>query len=107
MTFLLGLAKDAMLRKLGERVQKLDRTYVVRWIAGDIWIADTLARNHERELRAWRDTVLETLDSLTPDEMLTACREARPDLEDLWDTPEARTKIEAEWERGRALLQNL
>lgn len=107
MTFLVNLAKDAMLRKLGERVQKLDRTYVVRWIAGDVWIADTLGRNHERELRAWKNTVLETLDSISPDEMLAACRDARPDLEDLWGTPEAKAKIAAEWERGRAFLEKL
>lgn len=107
MSFLVTVARDAVLRKLGDRVRRLDRTYVVRWMAGNLWIADTLRRKYERELRAWKGTVLETLASITPEEMLAACREARPDLSDLWDTPEAKAKIEAEWVRGRAHVEAL
>ncbi len=107
MGFLLEVAKNAVLRKVGERVRKLDRSYVARWVAGELWIADGLARKYEREMKAWKDTVLETLDALTPDELLAACRAARPDLADLWDTPQAREKIRREWERGRAIVETL
>jgi len=101
------IAREAALRRVTERVKKLDRAYVTRWIAGDLWIVDTLARDRGREIRAWKPIVLETLDAITPDEVLTACRQARPDLDDLWATPGARTKIEAEWRRGRALVEKM
>jgi len=104
---LLPIARDAVLRKVEERVRKLDRAYVVRWIAGDLWIVDALAQKYGREARAWRDMVLETFDAITPEEILAACRRARPDLADLWDTPEARAKVEREWARGRALVEHL
>ena len=107
MSLLLALAKDAVLRKVGDRVKKLDRAYVVRWLEGDLWIADTLGRTYAREMRAWRETVRETLDAITPGELLAACRQARPDLADLWDTQAARAKIEAERERGRAIVERL
>jgi len=104
---LLPLARDAILRKLEDRVRRLDRTYVVRWIAGDLWIVDDLARKYARDLRAYKGTALETFDALTPEDLLAACRRARPDLADVWDTPEARAKVEAEWRRGRAFVAGL
>ena len=107
MDFLLPIAKDAVLKKLGDRVRRLDRAYVVRWIAGDLWIADDLARKYARDLRAWKGTVLSTLESVDPEEVLAACRSARPDLADLWDTPEAREKIAEEIQRGRTLVEKL
>ena len=107
MSLLLTLAKDAVLRKVGDRVRKLDRGYVVKWMAGDMWIADTLAQKYAREMRAWKGTVLETLDAISPDDVLATCRDARPDLRDLWDTPAARAKLEAEWRRGRAFVERL
>lgn len=107
LAFLLTLAKDAVLRKVGERVRKLDRSYVKKWVSGDLWISDSIARKYERDVRAWRDTVRVTLDAITPEELLAACRDARPDLADLWDTPQARTKMQAEWERGRAWVESL
>ena len=107
MSLVLEIAKEAALRRVADRVRRLDRTYVTRWIAGDLWIVDSLARRYGREAKAWKGTVLETFDALTPDDVLAACRRARPDLADLWDTPEARTKVEAEWRRGRALVENL
>ena len=85
----------------------LDRSYVRRWVSEDLWIADAIARKYERDVRAWRETVRETLDAITPDELLAACRAARPDLVDLWDTAQARTKMQAEWERGRAWVDKL
>lgn len=107
MSFLLPIAKEAVLRKLGDRVRSLDRGYVVRWMEGEFWIADTLGRKYTREMRAWKQTVLETLDVVTPEEMLEACRDARPDLRDLWSKPEARARIEEEWKRGRAFVEGL
>lgn len=107
MDFLVPIAKGAVLKKLEDRVRKLDRAYVVRWIAGDLWLADDLARTYARDLRAMKGTVLETFDAITPNELLAACRRARPDLADLWETPEARAKVDAEWERGRALVEKL
>ena len=107
MDLLQGLAKDAVLRKVEDRVRKLDRAYVVRWIAGNLWISDDLTRKYARNLKAWRGTVLETLDALTPAELLEACRRARPDLADLWDTPEATAKVAEEWRRGRAFVEKL
>lgn len=101
------MAKDAVLRKVGDRVRKLDRSYVQRWVSGDLWIADAIARKYERDVRAWRDTVRETLDAITPEDLLAACREARPDLTDLWDTAQAKAKMQAEWERGRAWVETL
>lgn len=107
MDLLVPLAKESVLRKVEDRVRRLDRTYVVRWVAGDMWIVDSLAMKYGREARAMKATVLETFDAITPDDLLAACRRARPDLADLWGTPEARTKIEAEWRRGRALVEKL
>jgi len=88
-------------------VRKLDRSYVQRWMSEDLWIADTIARKYERDVHAWREIVRETLGAITPDELLAACRNARPDLADLWDTDGARTKMHAEWERGRAWVEKL
>ena len=107
MDFLLPIAKEAALKKVQDRVRRLDRAYVVRWVAGDLWIADDLARNYGRDLRAWKGTVLEMLASLSTGELLAACRKARPDLSDLWDTPEAVAKIEEELRRARALVEAL
>ena len=92
---------------MGDRVRKLDRSYVQKWVSGDLWITDAIAMKYERDVRAWRDTVRETLASITPDDLLATCREARPDLTDLWDTELARTKMQAEWERGRAWVDRL
>jgi len=47
------------------------------------------------------------LATMSADELLAACRNARPDLSDLWDTPEARAKVEEELRRARALVENL
>ena len=107
MTFLLSLAKEAVLRKVEDRVRKLDRSYVQKWVTGDLWIADTIARKYERDVHAWRNVVRDTLATITPEDLLAACRNARPDLADLWGTAEARTKMQAEWERGRAWVERL
>jgi len=104
---LLPIARDALLRKVEDRVRRLDRAYVVRWVAGDLWIVDALAQKYGREAKAWRGTVLATFDAVSPEEVLAACRRARPDLADLWDTPEARAKVGEEWRRGRALVEAL
>jgi len=92
---------------VADRVRKLDRSYVQKWVSEDLWIADTIARTYERDVRAWREIVRETLGAITPDELLATCRNARPDLADLWDTDGARTKMRAEWERGRAWVERL
>ncbi len=107
MDLLLPIAKDAALRRVEDRVRKLDRAYVVRWIAGDLWIADDLARKYERDVKAWRGTVVDTLRAIDPAELLAACRRARPDLSDLWDTPEAEAKVAAELARARALVEGM
>jgi len=88
-------------------VRTLDRSYVQKWMSGDLWISDAIARKYERDVRAWRDIVRETLATITPDDLLAACRTARPDLADLWGTAQARTKMQAEWERGRAWVEKL
>jgi hypothetical protein len=64
-------------------------------------------QKYGREMRAWKEAVQATLEAITPEELLAACREARPDLADVWDTPGARTKMTAERERGRAWLERL
>jgi len=92
---------------VGDRVRTLDRSYVQKWMSGDLWISDAIARKYERDVRAWRDIVRETLATITPDDLLAACRTARPDLADLWGTTQARTKMHAEWERGRAWVEKL
>lgn len=107
MDALLPLAKEAVLRKVEDRVRRLDRTYVVRWIAGDMWIVDALALRYGREARALKGMVLETFEVITADDILAACRRVRPDLADIWETPEARAKVEAEVRRGRALVEKL
>ena len=107
MDSLLPLAKGAVLKKVEDRVRALDRTYVVRWIAGNLWLADDLARKYARDIRAWKGTVLQMLATVSVTELLAACRNARPDLADLWDTPEARAKIEEELRRARALVEKL
>lgn len=88
-------------------MRKLDRSYVQKWVSGDLWITDAIARNYERDVRAWRETVRQTLNTITPEELLATCRAARPDLADLWDSAPARTKMQAEWERGRAWVEKL
>ncbi len=105
MGLLQEIAKDAALRMVAGRMRGLTRADVARWVAGELSVADEVVRDHGREFRAWKEIVLETLDAVTPDELLAACRTARPDLADLLDTPEARAKMAAERERGRALVQ--
>lgn len=107
MSLLLPIAKDAVLRKLGDRVRKLDRSYVVRWLDGEFWLVDTLGPKYAGEMRAWKSTVMDTLESITTDEVLDACRSARPDLSDLWDTPRARERIGEEWTKGKAFVEEL
>jgi len=67
----------------------------------------TIARKYERDVHAWRNVVRDTLATITPEDLLAACRNARPDLADVWGTAEARTKMQAEWERGRAWVERL
>ncbi len=107
MTLLIDMAREAVLAKVSRRVSSLSRGYVEGWISGEFSIVDRMARKHENEIRAWRDVVLETMDSLTVDELLRICQEARPDFADLWESAGARRRLEEEWGRARAYVASL
>ncbi len=97
---LLGLAKEAFARQIAKRVRPLARSYVERWMGCEFWLYRSVVRNHADELRAYKAAVLETLRATSVDEMLTICRQTRPDLEDLWTDPAARDKLARERERS-------
>jgi len=103
----LNLAKDAFARQIERRVRSLARSYVERWMAGELWLYRSVVRDHATELRMFKPIVLETLRTTTIDEMLAICRETRPDLDDLWRQPAARDKLEREIEKSVAAIEAL
>ncbi len=107
MSLLLDMAREAVLAKVARRVKSLSRGYVEGWIRGDFSIVDHMARKHKKEIRAWRDVVLGTMDSLTVDELLKACHEARPDFRDLWESEGARRRLTEEWSKAHAYVKGL
>jgi len=101
------MARHAVLNKVAQRVRPLSRGYVEQWIAGKFSLVDTVARRHESEIRAWKDVVLETMGTMTVDELLGVCRTTRPDLNDLWNDPGARRKLSEEWRKAHGYVQRL
>jgi len=93
---LLDLAKDAFARQVARRVRPLARGYVERWTKGEFWLYRSVVLENERELRAYKPVIIETLRNTTPHELLAICRATRPDLNDLWSTPAAEARLSQE-----------
>src|SRR3990172_3457383 len=93
---LLALAKDACARQVARRVRPLARGYVERWTKGEFWLYRSVVLENERELRAYKPVIIETLRNTTPRELLAICRATRPDLNDLWSTPAAEARLSQE-----------
>jgi hypothetical protein len=93
---LLGLARDAFKLQVAKRVRPLARSYVERWARGEFWLYRSVVRESERELRAYKAVVLETLRHTEVRELLKICRDTRPDLDDLWSLAEAKTRLAKE-----------
>lgn len=107
MSLLLDMAREAVLAKVQQRVSRLSRHYVERWIAGEFSLVDRVARRHENDIKAWQDVVLQTMDALTVEELLAVCQEARPDFEDLWRSEGAHARLSDEWGTAREYVQGL
>ena len=71
---LLDLAKDAFARQVARRVRPLARGYVERWTKGEFWLYRSVVLENERELRAYKPVIIETLRNTTPRELLAICR---------------------------------
>src|SRR6266508_1941731 len=93
---LLALAKDAFRKQIAKRVRPLARGYVERWMACELWLYPSVIQRHRNELHSYRDVVIEVLRHTSLDDLLTICRETRPDLNDLWSKPAAREKLSKE-----------
>ena len=107
MALLLDLAKDAFHRQVAKRVRPLARSYVERWMGCELWLYSSVVQRHMNELHSYKNVVLETLRKTSLDDMLSICRTTRPDLEDLWASPEARAKLGKEIERAIAAVRDL
>jgi hypothetical protein len=99
-SLLLELAKDAFRRQIASRVRPLARSYVEKWMGCELWLYPSVIQRHGNELHMYKAVVLETLRNMSVDEMLGICRATRPDLNDLWAMPAARTKLLRELERS-------
>lgn len=107
MSLLLEMARGAVLAKVAQRVSRLSRGYVEGWIAGDFSLVDRVAQKHENEIRAWKDVVLQTIVSITVDDLLQICKETRPDFTDLWENETARERLMEEWNNAHAYVEKL
>ncbi len=97
---LLQLATTAFRQQIAKRVRPLARTYVERWMRCELWLYSSVVQRHGNELHMYRSVVLEVLRKTKVDELLSICRETRPDLTDLWSNPAARTKLTKEIEKS-------
>jgi hypothetical protein len=97
---LLQLATTAFRQQIAKRVRPLARSYVERWMRCELWLYSSVVQRHGNELHSYREVVLEVLRRTKIDELLTICRETRPDLADLWASPAARTKLAKEIEKS-------
>lgn len=104
---LLELAKEAFRTQIAKRVRALARSYVERWKGCEFWLYPSVVQRHGVELRAYKGVVTEVLRNTPLDEVLEICRTTRPDLDDLWKTPEARAKLGKEIERAIAAVRDL
>ncbi len=107
MSLLLEMARGAVLAKVAQRVSRLSRGYVEGWIAGDFSLVDRVAQRHENEIRAWKEVVLRTISSISVDDLLQTCKDARPDLTDLWESETARNRLTEEWNNAHAYVEKL
>lgn len=95
-SLLLGLAQDAFRRQVARRVRPLARSFVEKWMQCELWLYPAVVQRHRNELHSYRSVVLEVLRRTSVDELLTICRETRPDLDDLWSASAARDKLSKE-----------
>ncbi|MCJ2531989.1 MAG: hypothetical protein LN413_06805 [Candidatus Thermoplasmatota archaeon] len=107
MSLLVTMAREATLAKVAQRVRPLSRGYVERWIGGEFSLADQVVQKHANDIRAYQDLVLQTMDSLTVEELLRKCEETRPDLGDLWGSDGANQRLAEEWHKARAYVAGL
>ncbi len=107
MTLLVDMAREAMLAKVGQRVKPLSRGYIERWIQGEFSLVDRVAKKHEMEIRAWKSVVLSVMETLGVDDLLAACKTARPDFTDLWESEGARRRLKEEWTKARGYVEGL
>lgn len=107
MTLLQDMAREAVLAKVGQRVKPLSKGYVERWIQGEFSLVDRVAKKHEMEIRAWKGVVLKTMETLGVDDLLDACKGARPEFIDLWESDGARKRLKEEWTRAHAYVKGL
>ncbi len=101
MSLMVTMAREATLAKVAQRVRPLSRGYVERWIGGEFSLANRVLQKHANDIRAYKDLVLQTMDSLTVEELLTKCTETRPDLGDLWGSDGAHRRLSEEWQKAR------
>jgi hypothetical protein len=107
LSLLVTMAREATLAKVAQRVRPLSRGYVERWIGGEFSLADQVLLRHANDIRGYKDLVLQTMDSLTVDDLLAKCEATRPDLEDLWGSDGAHHRLSGEWEKARAEVADL
>ena len=104
---LLDLARDAFQRQVAKRVRPLARSFVERWMGCELWLYSSVVQRHVNELHSYKAVVLETLRKTSLDEMLSICRSTRPDLDDLWNRPAARNKLQKEIEQAIGAVEAL
>lgn len=104
---LLDLAKESFRQQVAKRVRPLARSYVERWMGGELWLYPSVIQRHQNELHSYKTVVIETLRKTSLDEILSICIKTRPDLEDLWKRPAARDKLRKELERAIAAVEIL
>ena len=107
MSLMVTMAREATLAKVAQRVRPLSRGYVERWIGGEFSLADQVLRRHANDIRGYKDLVVQTMDSLTVDDLLAKCEATRPDLGDLWGSEGAHQRLAEEWQSARAAVAAL
>jgi hypothetical protein len=92
---------------LEERSVEEVREWAGKWLKGEVSLAMDVLRPRAEHLRQYKFLALEVLKRLDVEGFRRACNGGRPELKDVWDSPEAGRRIEEEIEAIRMLIEGL
>jgi len=92
---------------LEEREPDEVRKWAAKWLKGEVSLAVDVLRPRAEQLRQYKFLALEVLKRLDVASFRKACHNGRPELKEVWDSPEAEKRIEEELASIKALLEGL